>query len=149
MKHDLSDLLDALEGTAYAVDTRARFIAVGARAWRRFALDNDAAELADPSVLLGCDLFDFILGDEVRQAYRQVMERARQGEPEVTLAMRCDAPDAARLMRLVVSALTSKGRLAGYLFQCVLLDERARPPLGLFAFGTQGGRDQSWPTIAM
>lgn len=140
-------LLDALEGIAYTTDPQARLTAIGRRGWREFAADNGAPELADTAALIGRSLFDFIAGDPVRDAFRQVMERAAASGRQVLLPCRCDGPGIVRDTRLTVSALRRGRAFEGYLFHAIPLAEHARPPLALFDFAARRPEDQ--PLLGM
>src|SRR5579863_907994 len=73
MRHEaweLDDVLDGIDGVAYAVDLRYRILAVGRTRWNEFAAGNGALELTAASVL-GQNLFDIIQGDDVREVYRR------------------------------------------------------------------------------
>ena len=59
----------------YVIDADDRLVACGRESWRRFALANDGADLADPDPLLGRSLFDFVRGDGVRQLYGRIHRR--------------------------------------------------------------------------
>ena len=98
------DLLDAMDGIACAVDAENRLIAVGHRRWDRFAIENSAPELRADSIV-GRNLFEFVSGPGMRQAYRDLADRiVSAGEPAL-IAARCDRPGVARELRLSVAPL--------------------------------------------
>ena len=72
----LEELLDAMDGIAYAVDAENRIVAVGRRRWDRFAVENGAPELRADSII-GRNLFEFVSGPELRQAYRDLADQNR------------------------------------------------------------------------
>ncbi len=79
----LEEVLDAMDGIAYAVDAEDRIIAVGRRRWDRFAIENGAPELRADSIV-GRNLFEFVSGPDMRQAYRDLADRiVSTGEPAV------------------------------------------------------------------
>jgi hypothetical protein len=70
----LEDILDAVDGIAYAVDAENRIVAVGRRRWDRFAVENGAPELRAEKII-GRNLFEFVSGSEVRQIYSDLADR--------------------------------------------------------------------------
>jgi hypothetical protein len=134
MSVSVQSVMDALAGVAYAVDLDGRILSIGRRGWRLFAMENHAVELADPDKLIGRNLFDFILGEDVRAAYARMLERIRLGEPQITVPCRCDAPDITRDMHMTVTPLKRGRSIHAYLFQCISLSEHTRPPIALFEF---------------
>lgn len=134
MSISAQSVMDALAGVTYAVDLDGRILGIGRPGWRLFALENHAVELADPDGLIGSNLFDFISGDEVRAGYARMLERIRQGESQLTLPCRCDAPDIARDMRMIITPLKRGRAVRAFLFQSLPLSERSRPPISLFEF---------------
>jgi hypothetical protein len=129
----LEDFLDAVDGIAYAIDAENRIIAVGRRRWDRLVVESGAPELRADKII-GRNLFEFVSGPELRQAYRKLADRViATGEPEV-IAARCDSPGVARELRLSVAPLRLGGERPGLLFQARIVGETARPPLDLFDF---------------
>jgi hypothetical protein len=129
----LEEFLDAVDGIAYAVNAENRIVAVGRRRWDRFAIENGAPELRADRVI-GRNLFDFISGPEVTQAYRSLTDRVfSTGEPIVVTA-RCDSPGIARELRLSVAPLQLGDKRPGLLFQAQIVGETARPRLDIFDF---------------
>jgi hypothetical protein len=127
----LEELLDAVDGIAYAVDSEHRIVAVGRRRWDRFAVENGAPELRADSVI-GRNLFGFMSGTELRQTYRDLADRiVSTGEPAVITA-RCDSPGVARELRLAIAPLRLGDKGPGLLFQAQIVSETSRPRLDIF-----------------
>lgn len=127
-------ILDAMAGVAYAVEPDGRILAVGRRGWRLFALENGAVELAETESLIGRNLLDFLAGEGVRRAYARMLERIRQGEPQITFPCHCDSPGICRDMRMTITPLRRNRMLRGFLFQSITLAEHTRPPIRLYEF---------------
>ena len=118
----LEELLDAMDGIAYAVDAEYRIVAVGRRQWERFAVESGAPELRADKII-GRNLFEFMTGPELRQAYRDLADRiASTGEPAV-IAARCDSPGIARELRLSIAPLCLGDKGPGLLFQAQIVSE--------------------------
>ena len=131
----LEEFLDAVDGIACVVDAENRIVAVGRRRWDRFAVENGAPDLRADSVI-GRDLFEFVSGPDMRQAYRQLAERAMStGEPAV-IAVCCDSPGLARELRLSIAPLRLGDRGPGLLFQVQMVSEAACPRLDILDFNT-------------
>ncbi|MEY3898612.1 MAG: hypothetical protein RLZZ214_4134 [Verrucomicrobiota bacterium] len=75
-------------------------------AWTRFALSNDGAAVM-PERVLGRSLWDFITDANVRELYRQIVQRVRSGYP-ARFDYRCDAPEWRRKFRMTIR-LTAGG----------------------------------------
>jgi len=138
MRHEaweLDDVLDGIDGVAYAVDLRYRILAVGRTRWNEFAAGNGALELTAASVL-GQNLFDIIQGDDVREVYRRYTDETIATSRPIALALRCDSPGVRRELRLAITPLRSAGVLRGVHFQSLAVDELVRPPIDLFDFKT-------------
>jgi hypothetical protein len=127
----LEDLLDAMDGIACAVDAESRVVAVGRRRWDRFAIENGAPELRADNII-GRNLFEFVSGPDMRQAYRDLADRIiSTGEP-ASAAVRCDGPGAVRELRLSIAPLRLEDKEPGLLFQVQIV---VRPPVNAFDFG--------------
>src|SRR4051812_30304 len=121
----LEELLDAVDGIAYAVDAEHRIVAVGRRRWDRFATENGAPELRADRVI-GRNLFEFVSGADVKQAYRDLAARVvASGEP-VVVNTRCDSTGVARELRLSIAPLRFGDKRPGLLFQAQIVSETAR-----------------------
>ena len=131
----LEEFLDAVDGIAYIVDAEYRIVAVGRRRWERFAIENDAPELRADKII-GRNLFEFMTGPELRQAYRDLADRiVSTGEPAV-IAAHCDSPGVARELRLSAAPLRLGDKGPGLLFQAQIVSETGRPHLDVFDFRT-------------
>jgi hypothetical protein len=93
-----------LEPIAYSLDDRNRIVRVNA-AWTRFALDNDAPELA-PEYVLERSILDFLGDTTTCQIYLDLLARVRQGIP-ARFSIRCDSPGLRRHVQLTVTAVNS------------------------------------------
>jgi hypothetical protein len=83
----------------YHIDGSDRLCEVSA-AWAQFALANDGAALM-PDRVLGRLLWDFIEDTNLRELYRQMIQRVRSGYP-VRFDYRCDAPEWRRQFRMTI-----------------------------------------------
>jgi hypothetical protein len=126
-------LLDAMEGVCYVVDSEGVISVVGRPRWRAFAEQNNASRLGAASNVVGRSLLDFVQGEEVRQSYRSFTEELQSGRRQsVSFEFSCDAPEKSRRMRMCITPILAGGRISGFLFQSVLLEENLRPPIDLF-----------------
>jgi hypothetical protein len=66
--------------------------------WDRFALSNGGEDTLSTQVL-GRQIWDFVIDATIRQLYRQLLQRIREGR-ELRFAFRCDSPDRRRLMEM-------------------------------------------------
>ena len=78
--------------------------------WLAFAKENGAPGLTREMVL-GRSLWDFVVGDELCQLYREMHSRVRQSGLPAILPFRCDSPWLQRHMRLTISS-EDNGQLA-------------------------------------
>lgn len=140
-------IIDALAGVAYLIDLHSHIVSIGRRGWRMFAAESGAPEVAEAANFLNRNLFDFVAGEDVRGAYCRLLERVRQGEPQVVLPCHCDGPAVTRAMRMTISPVRNGRTLKGYLFQSIALAEHARPPLDLYTFTAH--YPESVPLIGM
>jgi hypothetical protein len=142
-------LMDAMHGLAYVVDGRMRLVAVGRPNWVRFALDNDAPEMAETDRILGRPLMEFIAGDSVRMLYA-TMFAALSGQPgrTVRLRYRCDAPTWRRVMDLSISVIARRRNERRFLIQSQLEEEVSRAPVPLFDQASQPPAGQ-FPLLSM
>lgn len=88
---------------AYSLDHRDRIVRVS-DAWTRFALENDAPELAAQHVLQR-SLWDF-LDDPTTHIYRDLISRVRQGRT-VRFSLRCDSPTVRRCLLMTATPADS------------------------------------------
>lgn len=130
---DVQQLLDAMEGVAYAVDPAGVILACGRPDWDLFAARNGAPHWLASDAVVGRNLFEFIRGDEVAGRYRGWLEElASRKRGALTFGFRCDAPHEAREMRMAITRLEQDDQLAGFLFQCTLVGSTPRPPVDLY-----------------
>lgn len=125
-------LLNALEGVCYVCDFDGTFLQVGAENWDTAAAERNAAHL-QADKLVGTNLFSFIAGEEVKDAYYGYFRDLQQGRTkEISFEYRCDAPDVRREMRMCLSAVSDSGRPVAVLSQSLTLSETMRPVVSLF-----------------
>lgn len=123
-------LLEALDGIAYLVGPDSAILGVGDRNWSDFARENLGAELT-PQRVIGRSLFDFILGDDVKDAYRTFHAELTEGvKPRIDFLCRCDSPATARDLHVSMRPVPVGGGTA-VLYQCQVLSTTMRPPVRL------------------
>lgn len=86
----------------YRLNRQDEIISVN-EAWDRFALANDAPELAAGRVL-GRSLWEFIADVNTQQVYRDLLARVRTGR-SVRFPFRCDAPYERRFLEMQIRPL--------------------------------------------
>lgn len=129
------DILDSIDGVAYLVGDDGRIVACGRDRWGRFARVNGASNIADHRSVIGRDLFDFIVGEEVKDAYRWHLDTLRELRArEVVFPFRCDSPAMRRDMRMAISRVYDGSAFCGFLFSSVVLGTYERPPINLYDF---------------
>ncbi len=129
------DILDSIDGVAYLVGDDDRIVACGRDRWGRFARVNGAPNIADPKSVIGRDLFDFIAGEEVKDAYRWHLDSLRElRAAEIVFPFRCDSPAVRRDMRMAISRVYDENALHGFLFSSITLGEQERPPVNIYDF---------------
>jgi len=127
-------LIDALPGIAYVVDLEGRIVTCNPGPWREFAEANGAPGLADVGNVIGRPLTSFIAGEGPKQADEHIRSSLlREGRGRVAIDFRCDSPARIRRMRLHISVIRLGREPAGFLYQSVLLSERARPAVNALA----------------
>lgn len=94
-------------------------------AWRQFAAENGAPQLAERAV--GVSLWRFVLGDEVRRLYEHLLDGVRERAGRASVPYRCDSPSVRRFMRLDVLPLAG-GQVE---FRSSLLREERRDPVDI------------------
>ena len=92
------------EPLTYSLDHRDRIVRVS-EAWTRFALENDAPELAAEQVLQR-PLWDFLEDLPTRQIYTDLIARVREGRT-VRFSLRCDSPTVRRYLQMTVTPADS------------------------------------------
>jgi len=87
----------------YSIDRadRIRFINEG---WLRFACQNAGAHLNRASVI-GQSLWEFIEGEDIRQAYGMIFKAVRMRQQAAAFRFRCDSSVCRRFFQLTVSPL--------------------------------------------
>lgn len=128
-----ADVLDAIQDIAYLVDADGTIVDIGEHSWSGFADRNRGKSIVGRATVVGRSMFDFVSGAAVTNAYRQYMAALKTGDVDaVSFDYRCDAPQTKREMRMTITPVRHDGSTEGYLFQSVLLYERARPAIALF-----------------
>ena len=95
--------------------------------WWFFAEENEAGPDCYPPQLLGRTLWDFIAGEETRQLYRIMINKARSERKSVQIPIRCDSPE---LRREIMISLKSVGN--GHIeFLCRTMQVETREPVDL------------------
>lgn len=105
----------------YRIDAWDRMVGVG-EGWAAFAEHNEAPELVSGAE--GSTLWD-VMGPELADLWRPVVDRVRAEQVELTVPFRCDGPDARRWYDMTVSP----GPDGEVRFRSVLTMEMARPDL--------------------
>jgi hypothetical protein len=125
-------IIDSIEGVCYLTEPNGKLTAIGARAWDLFATVNDDDELQAEAVV-GRNIFEFIAGEEVRDAYREIYDSLLDSHRErAVFEFSCDSPSLARKMRMSISRVMDADRAVGLLHQSLTLSEQDRPPLNIF-----------------
>ena len=93
--------------------------------WAAFARANEADALAAPGT--GLVLWSAIDGEETRALWQMLVSRVRDRQREVSVPLRCDAPDTRRWLEVTISP----GADGSVNFRSVLQFEEARPPVAL------------------
>lgn len=129
-----ADVLGTLSGICYVTDIDGNILNIGAEHWQSFAESNGAPRL-NVDDTIGGNIFDFIEGEDVRNAMRQVLDKMQADKKsEWVMPYRCDSPAHKRNMRLSVTAIVEDGAVLGFLFQSVMLADEMRPPIDIFDF---------------
>ncbi|NNK77315.1 MAG: PAS domain-containing protein [Litoreibacter sp.] len=126
--------LEALEGITFMTDRDGVIMAIGARNWDAFCVDNGAPDLAASDVI-GRNLFDYVSGKPVRAQIREALDKlAKSPENSWVMPFRCDAPGRQRHMRQSVTPVFRDRKCTGFFFQSIELASHDRPPIDLFDF---------------
>jgi hypothetical protein len=88
------------EPLVYSLDGSDRIVRVN-DAWTRFALENDAPELAAEHVLHR-PIWDFLDDSTTHQIYADLFARVRQGRT-ASFPVRCDSPTLRRHLKMIVT----------------------------------------------
>ena len=133
----LRDWLDGLDGLVCFASPVGKILACGEKNWRALATENGVPELADPSVVIGANIVDFIRGEDVRRAYRGVVDALIGGNAHaVRFLARCDAPAMPGEHGVTITAVRSGRKLHGFLFQVTPLRTSVTMPRLTFDFST-------------
>jgi hypothetical protein len=116
---------DSPIGCVYEIDENNRLVAAGPE-WDDFALANDGADVVFDRVV-GRDLFELIVGDEVRYIYEQMLKSVRTSGARHYFEFRCDGPTQRR--RLSMAIRDAGGGHVG--FETRVLEVRPRPAVSL------------------
>lgn len=132
---DLTDeILGAMDGICYVVDTDGVIRHIGSRRWNAFARENGAPEM-DAESTVGRNLFDNIQGEAVRRKLLDILTALSHSPDSVWISpFRCDSPGERRNLRLAVTTLRDGDVVTGYLFQSVMLEADSRPPIDIYDF---------------
>jgi hypothetical protein len=106
----------------YVIDANDVVISVN-ESWAAFGEENHGEGLGER--VIGTWLWQHFSGWEVKQVFRRLLERVREGNRVVRVPFRCDSPELRREMMVEVTPL-SDGKLR---FSSWIVDERDRPPV--------------------
>lgn len=108
------------EPLVYSLDACDRIVRVN-DAWTRFALENDAPELAAQHVLRR-SIWDFLDDPTTRQIYADLFSRVRQGRT-ASFSLRCDSPTLRRHLTMIIRPAERNS----VDFQCAVVAVESRP----------------------
>lgn len=118
-------LLEALDGIVYVTNFRGDLLACGTRRWARFAADNGASHLGNPS---GLNTLASCSDPETAEAYGIIYDAFRVGKLDsYSFGFRCDTPGLKRELRMALNTLILDGERVGIIHHCVSLQEQDRP----------------------
>lgn len=139
---DIGYVSDDAQSSVYHIDSQNCIIAFN-DAWRAFAVENGAPELANDAVI-GQPLWRYITNPETVHLYQRLLQSVRADRRPIRVPFRCDAPSLRRFMELEMAAEDNDG----VRFSVVTLRLEARPPVVLLdaALARSGGmlRMCSW-----
>lgn len=154
--------LEAMGGVAYWTDPDGVIRGGGVRNWTRSANENRAPSLQFGGVV-GRNLFDFIDGEMVRAAYRQIATTVmHQDRSYTSFTFHCHGPLARRNMLMSVGAIRSGDECIGVLYHSMLVEETrptdqpgfpsdvrtdARPLIKVCSFCQNLRKGQNWMTV--
>jgi len=122
-----AEILDALDGVAYATDRQGLIFLAGGAGWSGFSAENGA--FLPPTALFGRNLFEIIAGEEVRAAYRAIHDKVVADRTHLGFEYRCDGPAVERRMRMSIGPVVVAGEVAGVLYHSTLVAKTGRPTL--------------------
>lgn len=111
------------EPLVYSLDACDRIVRVN-DAWTRFALENDAPELAAQHVLRR-SIWDFLDDPTTRQIYADLFSRVREGRT-ASFSLRCDSPTLRRHLTMIIRPAERNS----VDFQCAVVAVESRPTHG-------------------
>ncbi len=112
--------------TSYDVDLNGIIVRVDAKQWERFALDNGAPAIAEPSSILGKPFVELVSGPG-GDLFGVLLSAARSGKFQACeYKFRCDAPHRDREMEMHIEPLMEGKSIAGLRFTSVVLREHDR-----------------------
>jgi hypothetical protein len=85
----------------WTIDADNRFVSVNDN-WLAFAEENDPY-FADPRVVLGRSLWEFVTDIRTRRIYDLLIDRVRSLQHPVNVPFRCDSPDCRRFMEVTLT----------------------------------------------
>lgn len=149
----IQHLIDSMDGIVFITAADGTILSVGKRNWNQFALENGGAGMFDGRGVIGRSMFDFISGDDVREAYRGYLTALRTGSAQrARLMSRCDSPTVRRELWIVITPMQQDSVVDGFLIQSLTVAESVRPPIDLFDFQAileRSRRDRALPILAM
>lgn len=147
---DAASAFESIGDIAYLVSRDGRIADYNAGAWDRFAAANDGLNLTDRASVVGQPLLDFVTGEETRHSYRSYQEAILGGKRErIAFFYRCDAPEVARDMRMVIAAVGDPGAPTGVLYHSTVLRETMRPAIKLLDRALHAHDRDDWPIVAV
>jgi hypothetical protein len=115
----------------YVVDRFCRISSYAREPWDKFANENGCAALTMPERVMGASLLDFIEGDDVRDAYRDLVEAVFEGQvPRAHIYFRCDSPQTLRHGWLTLAPVNLDGSLSVSFRSAVVAAAPNPAPLG-------------------
>lgn len=117
-----------MDATVFEIDAADRIRSVD-DAWRVFATENGAAEALADDQVIGRELWDFVVGRELRLLYMGLFERIRRTGDGASVAFRCDSPGEERHMRLEIEPAGGNAATGGLRLTSRTLRRVRRPPI--------------------
>lgn len=131
-KFEAKNLIDSFADIIYITDLEGAIVAYNEKNWNEFATENGTPELADPALVIGRSLYDFITDEETRNIYKKFAESLiKQIRDSVIFFYRCDAPEVKREMRMAITPVMLDGKPAALIYHSITLNEELRPPMNI------------------
>jgi hypothetical protein len=112
--------------TSYDVDLDGVIVRVDAKQWERFALDNGAPGIAEPSSILGKPFADLMAGP-AKDLFALMLSAAKSGQfSACEYKFRCDAPHRDREMEMHIEPLMDGDAVTGLRYTSIVLREHDR-----------------------